>query len=459
MHACVQADGSIVGLSPHIALQSGLPFCVHAFCAVESQFTSQVCKHFSSGESCFIGSFGCSTVSGIVVCCGTFTSGSRAGCVVCTVGCVSTIGFVVTSCATGAQLIKNINASIAHFMCVGNWFAYLCVVFFEHKYSFTIFLINQCFVAYLMVQNTIAMVYDFDLTLSPHYMQDPIFRKFGVNGDDFWKEKNGWAAKLEEDKIHVQIDTLYTALLIKKCKSGQPFAGLTRADLRKLGGEITLFPGLPDFFQRTKDYVEKNPKFAKKDIRVKHYVASTGIREMLLGSAIAPYMAAIEACDFVYDENGVPEATAFVMTHAEKTGVAFRINKGCYDDPKIDVNSSMPDEKRPVPFKNMIYFGDGPSDIPCMSVIRSSKGVEKRGGYTFAVFNPKPASQKYLGQPPVNAMDLHEQKRADFVCAADYQKDSPLDQIVHSCLLRMASRIVSEIETELYGSIGAPPGH
>jgi len=311
-----------------------------------------------------------------------------------------------------------------------------------------------------MVQNVIAMIYDCDLTLSPHYMQDPLFKRFNVDPPEFWEEKSKWAHALESEQgIRVQHDTIYLEYLIEQTKPGKPFAGLTRAVLREEGANIKFFPGIPDFFKSIKDFVESDPEYTRYGITVEHYVATTGLSEMLRGSAIAPHVTKMEACEFRYDENGVPNGVVFHMTHTQKTGVLFDINKGTYNNGEIDINSSIPESKRRVPFRNMMYFGDGPSDVPCMSVLKKNGGAKKDGGFTFAVFNANPTNPNYVKDPAVNAMKLFQQERVDFVAAADYQKGSNLYQLTQSGLRIIANRIVREIEEDLRGSIRAPPGH
>lgn len=332
-----------------------------------------------------------------------------------------------------------------------------------------------------MVQNVIAMVYDCDLTLSPHYMQDPLFKRFGVDSRKFWTDKDVWADNLRADGISVQQDTIYLDYLLENIGPDKMFNGLTRQVLREEGANIKFYPGIPEFFPAIKEFVESNEAYSRYGITVEHYVASTGIREMLLGSAIAPHITSVEmrdkaghvmkndgkivkmvcvdACDFRYDENGVPKSVVFHMTHTQKTAVLFDINKGIYQDPKIDINAFVPESKRRVPFKNMMYFGDGPSDVPCMSVLKKARGDKMDGGFNFAVFNQNPANPDYAKDPAVNAMKLRLQDRADFIAGADYRVGSTLYQLVQSALKIMADRIVREMELDLKGSIRAPPGH
>jgi len=235
--------------------------------------------------------------------------------------------------------------------------------------------------------------------------------------------------------------------------------GLTQAVLRELGGEIQLFPGLPDFFPTIKKAIEEDEVYKKFGITIEHYCASTGLLEMIRGSPIWPHMAAVEACEFDYDADGRPIEKVYEMTHAEKTGALARINKGVHCIPEISVNSVVPPDKRYIPFENMVGFGDGPSDVPWMSMMLHKKDPNKEGGYRFAVFNSDPTMKKYELNPAMNAMALHQQGRADFVVAGDYRVGSPTYRTVYAALRRIADRIVREIESDLVGAVQAPPGH
>src|SRR5713101_2148427 len=141
----------------------------------------------------------------------------------------------------------------------------------------------------LFPQTAIAMIWDFDRTLIPGYMQEPLFLRFGVNGDEFWTEVNALA---DFHRGHgaslVAEDTIYLNHILAYVRAGR-FPGLNNALLRELGRELVFYPGLPDFFPRIKQLVAANSAFAKHDITVEHYVVSTGLRQMILGSAIAEH--------------------------------------------------------------------------------------------------------------------------------------------------------------------------
>lgn len=141
---------------------------------------------------------------------------------------------------------------------------------------------------HLFLRTTIAIIWDFDTTLVPGYMQEPLFRRFKVDGNQFWKEANALSQFYRERGVtRASKDTLYLNHILAYVRAGR-FGGLNNQVLRELGSEIEFYPGLPDFFPRIKDRIAKNSRFSKHQINVEHYVVSTGLREMIMGSRIAP---------------------------------------------------------------------------------------------------------------------------------------------------------------------------
>ncbi len=302
-----------------------------------------------------------------------------------------------------------------------------------------------------MVQNVIAIVYDCDITLSPHYMQRPLFQAAGIEDRAFWAEKDELVRRHAASGKLVQPDTAYLFLLLEYMKPGRPLEHVTEQALREAGNKLEFYPGIPEFFPNINNAVVANPQFVRYGVTVEHYVVSSGLAEMLRGSELALHLKAIEACEFFYDAAGKPIGIANAITHTQKSEALFKINKGAYHDPKIDVNAQMPESSRRVPFSNMIYIGDGPSDVPCMSV------VKKAGGYTIGVFDPHPENPRLAMDPPQNAMALHKAGRTDFIFSADYRESSDLFTVVSSLVKAMAGKIVDGAERAL--GMTMPPSH
>ena len=237
----------------------------------------------------------------------------------------------------------------------------------------------------LFLQNIIACIWDFDKTLSPGYMQAPIFEHFDVDAKKFWQEVEHLPDVYKSNGLDlVSTDTLYLNHILTYARQGV-FSGLNNSRLRKLGTKIELYNGLPQFFDEIKQFVSTQADWRQHDIRVEHYIVSTGLRQMILGSKIAPHVDGVWGCEFV--ENAPPPGylekvgksvcktpriisqIAYALDNTTKTRAVFEINKGSNKIPEIDVNAMIPDADRRVPFQNMIYIADGPSDITVYTLI------------------------------------------------------------------------------------------
>ena len=309
----------------------------------------------------------------------------------------------------------------------------------------------------LFLQNIIAIIWDFDRTLSPQYMQAPLFRAYGVDEEAFWREVRALPAYYARAGIRVQADTCYLGHLLTYVRAGR-MPGLSNAHLRKLGDQIPFFPGLPDIFDRV-GRVLAAPPFREGDLRLEHYVVSTGLAEMIRGSAIAPKLAGIWASEFVecpaapgFDPSAAPQSgeisqIAGLLDNTTKTRAIFEINKGVNKVPEISVNDMIPEEERRVPFKHMIYIADGPSDIPSFSVVR------KHGGLTYAVYDP--ASQDQFAQ----AVRMQETGRIDAFGPADYREGTQTDLWLCLQVRRIAERIMERRKQALGSRVAPGPVH
>ncbi len=311
----------------------------------------------------------------------------------------------------------------------------------------------------LFLQNVIAVIWDFDSTLVPGYMQLPLFKKYGVDPEKFWREVNQLPDFYSHRDITVSPDTVYLNHILTYVKDG-PFHGLKNKILEELGKELDFFDGLPGFFPTLKDQVEADPVFRKHDIKLEHYVVSTGLRRIIKGSAISGYVEETWGCEFIEDpapkgylEGGAQRGLepmvsqlGYVIDNTTKTRALFEINKATIKF-GIDVNASLAPEQRRIPFQNMIYIADGPSDIPSFSIINHY------GGKTFAVYQPK--SEKHFQQ----VYRLQEQGRVQSIGEADYREGSQTYLWISHTVSEMATRIASDRTTALLDAAKLPPGH
>ena len=223
-----------------------------------------------------------------------------------------------------------------------------------------------------MAQTTIAIVADCDDTLAPD-TTGQLLEMCGVDSKDFFRNKSaplvaqGWDPSLA-----------YMHQMVELAKGDGPLSSLSRQTLHDLAGQLKFFPGVPECFDQIKQDVEEEPVFRAAGIRVESYVISGGIAELLRASSLEAATHHIWGCDFAYDSCGVIAFPKNVISFTEKTRFLFMINKGkvgpTFEGQPYVVNEPMESDERPVPFENMVYIGDGPSDIPCMSLVQLFKG-------------------------------------------------------------------------------------
>ena len=275
----------------------------------------------------------------------------------------------------------------------------------------------------------IAFLYDFDKTLCTTDMEDYAFiPSLGYTPAEFWGRANafGW-----ENRMDGLLAYMYT--MIQECAAQN--IKLDRAFLNHCGESIQLFPGVREWFARINAFGESL------GVQVEHYVISSGLREIIEGSGIAQEFREIYACEFYYNENGDACWPKLDVNFTNKTQFVYRINKGILDVSRDkELNDSMPDDSKRVPFTNMIYMGDGLSDVPCMKMMRAY------GGQAIAVYQ---ASNRQ------GVEKLLADGRVDFIFPADYREGMELDRTVRDILRKMTitDRLL-EANTRQLRSIG-----
>lgn len=266
-------------------------------------------------------------------------------------------------------------------------------------------------------KKTIALVYDFDGTLSPKPMQEYSFLpKLGIEAKAFWEECGRVAREQGADPL-----ITYMHLMYKKAKEKN--IRIDREDLVKQGQDVELFPGVDEWFGAIEEYVKIRSD--TDDVVVRHYLVSSGLTEIIEGTRIRKHFHNVFASEYWFDAYDLPYPKR-VITDTGKTQYLFRINKGI-EDMGESINSHMPEEQRPIPFSNMIYFGDGETDVPSMALMRKS------GGYAVAVHAPGGSAEKCI--------HLLQAGRIDFFAPADYQRGSDL--------FRRTCRIVDKMLAEI----------
>jgi hypothetical protein len=269
-------------------------------------------------------------------------------------------------------------------------------------------------------KKTIALVYDFDGTLSPRPMQEYAFLpKIGIDARQFWAESNRIARKERADPL-----ITYMHLLYRKAKA----AGIRidRADLVAQGRDVELYAGVEEWFDQIADYVKLRAE--SHGVALRHYLVSSGLTEIIEGTRIYRHFHNVFASEYWFEAYDLPYPKR-VITDTGKTQFLFRINKGV-ENLGDSINQHMPEDARPIPFANMIYFGDGETDVPSMAVMR------KNGGHAVAVYPPGKARRK--------CVELFRAGRCDFYAPADYRRGSDLFR--RTCLL--IDRMLADIRVQ-----------
>ena len=271
----------------------------------------------------------------------------------------------------------------------------------------------------------VALLYDFDKTLCTTDMQEYAFiPRLGMTPGAFWEEANGFG---RENRVDGVLAYMFT-MLREAERRGLPF---TRGELVEMGRGVVLYPGVADWFRRINDFG------AALGVQVEHYVISSGLREIIEGSSISGEFREIYASEFFYNEEGRPVWPKLAVNFTAKTQFVYRINKGVLDvSNDKDLNASMPDDSKRVPFTSMIYMGDGLSDVPCMKMMRAY------GGQAIAVYQPSNRA---------GVEDLLAKGRVDYIFPADYSAGTALESTVKDIIRRMAitDRLTEENQQQL----------
>ena len=258
----------------------------------------------------------------------------------------------------------------------------------------------------------IALLYDFDKTLCTTDMEDYSFiPALGMTPPAFWKIANDFGRENHMDGL---LAYMYT--MIEECRKRD--IRLDREFLIRCGRAVELFPGVREWFGRINAFGESL------GVDIEHYVLSSGLTEIIEGTGIFHEFKKVYACEFLYNEAGLASWPKLDVNFTNKTQFIYRINKGVLDvSDDRRLNSSMPDDSRRVPFTNMIYVGDGLSDVPCMKMTRAY------GGQAIAVYQD---SNRQAVE------ELLSRRRVDFIFPADYREGTGLDETVKNIIRKMA---------------------
>lgn len=266
----------------------------------------------------------------------------------------------------------------------------------------------------------VALVYDFDGTLAPGNMQEFGFvQAIGKDPNEFWEKVARMSTENDASGI-----LCYMFLMLQEAKTNE--ISLKRESFRKFGAQVELYDGVKEWFGMINEYGKSI------GLNIKHYINSSGLKEMIEGTSIAKEFENIYACSFLYDIDGIAYWPAVAVDYTTKTQFLFKINKGIRevsDNKKI--NEYVPHENRPLPFERMIYFGDGETDVPCMSV------VKEQGGHAIAVYGNSDKKE--------TALRLIRENRVNFTCKADYSEGGE----IHATVCRILNKIRADYDFQI----------
>lgn len=261
-----------------------------------------------------------------------------------------------------------------------------------------------------MTKPIVAFMYDFDRTLCTKDMQEYSFiPELGVDAPSFWQQ----VAKIAENENMDRIISYMYYMIKSATANGLP---IHRQDFVEMGRDVQLFPGVESWFSRM------NALGERLGLQIEHYIISSGLTEIIEGTPIHGEFKKIYACEFHYNQDGVADWPALTVNYTNKTQFLFRINKGVLpmndDEP---LNEFVEDRNRRIPFRNMIYIGDGMTDVPCMKLVKVN------GGQSIAVYTQRQRVSSLLTN-----------RRVDFIAPADYRVDSQIDEICTTILEKIA---------------------
>ncbi len=274
-----------------------------------------------------------------------------------------------------------------------------------------------------MKKTTIALVYDFDQTLSTTYMQDYLLiPELGMSPNEFWKIANKWSVDNHADQI---TGSMYYFMKTAKEKNIK----LTKDVFKNCGSLVKYYCGVETWFNRINKFAERL------NLEVEHYVISSGYEEIMEGVSINKYFTEICGCAFAYGKDGTPVWPARVINYSTKIQYISKINKGLDKLDDVGVNEFMPKKDRRIPYSRIVYFGDGMTDIPSM------KFIKERGGNAVAVYEPDSDNRSV-------AIKLLKDDRVNFALPADYSDGSQIDNVIKTILEKISKEANLEVLKE-----------
>ena len=262
----------------------------------------------------------------------------------------------------------------------------------------------------------VAFIYDFDGTLAHGNIQEYNFiPALNMTSDEFWNEVHELKVKNEMENV-----LAYMYLMLKKAEEHN--MSVKKSAFIEYGKNIEFYPGVIEWFDRINAYAKEL------GITIHHYIVSSGIKEMIEGTEIKDKFERIYACSFLYNIDEIAKWPAVSVNYTNKTQFLYRINKGIYDVYDETINDKMLEANKNISFSNMIYFGDGLTDVPCMKLVKDN------GGVAISLYDTNDELAKKL---------LND-GRVNYISKTDYSEDTELDRYVKGALINIKRRVEDE---------------
>jgi len=263
-----------------------------------------------------------------------------------------------------------------------------------------------------MKNNNVAFIYDFDGTLAYGNIQEYNFiPSIHMTSKDFWHE-------VDELKVLNNMESVlaYMYLMLKKAEANN--ISVKKSAFLEYGKSVTFYEGVETWFDRINEYGKSL------GLNIHHYIVSSGIKEMIEGTSIKDKFERIYACSFLYNIDNIAKWPAVSVNYTNKTQFLYRINKGIFEVYDTSINDKMEEDKKAIPFTNMIYFGDGLTDVPCMKLVKDN------GGNSIAVYEKENTL----------ANKLLNDGRVNHSAEANYTENSDIDAFVKQVLNNIKDR-------------------
>lgn len=272
-------------------------------------------------------------------------------------------------------------------------------------------------------RNRIVVLFDFDLTLAPDSFST-LLRHCGIEDPDSWRERH--VEPLVNDGWETILARIYS--LVRYSKSGSGPGRITVELVREAGRSITPFEGVPEMFNTLRRLGSNTVP----GLEMEFHLLTSGFVDLHRAVSFAEQFKSISGTEFHFDENGLLDFPKRVVTHPEKARYMLALSKGMDTqgaNGPADVYRDVPDQQMHIPLDQMIYVGDGGSDMAAFGLLHA------HGGIALAVYKAERA-QDWRGQA-----EIRPDRRVQNLAPPDFRPGSELMDSLSLAVESQAKRI------------------